>query len=197
MGRRIRRVSADWVHPVYTAENTRYREHIGQPIPLFEGTDLDKEIAEWDEGFRKWSDGLRPEGYDANGDSLWITPGDKPLEYRGVDDTWQEWTGNRPDPKNYMPSWPEAERTHIAMYEDTTEGTPISPVFKTGVALAHWLADNDASCFGYNTASFETWLRWIQEDGVVDSEEDIAEEMAALNSVEDNDPAQDKPIWAR
>lgn len=183
MGRSIRRVPSDWVHPVYTSENARFRELIGRPIPLFDGKDLDEEIAEWDEGLRKWSEGLRPDGYDADGNSIWVTPGDEPMRSRGRDDTWEEWTGGRPDPANYMPNWPAAERTHIAMYEDTTEGTPISPVFKTGEALAHWLADNHASCFGSNTASYESWLRWIREDGVVDSPEDVEAEMA-------------KPVWA-
>lgn len=66
------------------------------------------------------------------------------------------------EPPNYgcavMPQWPESERTHFQMYEDTTEGTPISPVFATIEELAHWLADNGASAFGNSTATYEQWL---------------------------------------
>lgn len=57
-----------------------------------------------------------------------------------------------------MPDWPESERTHYQMYEDTTEGTPISPVMESPEALARWLADNNASAFAGMTASYEAWL---------------------------------------
>ena len=51
--------------------------------------------------------------------------------------------------------------THFQMYEDTTEGTPISPVCETPEELATWLADNNASAFGSSTATRESWLRMI------------------------------------
>jgi len=62
------------------------------------------------------------------------------------------------DPDEYMPPWPAEERTHFMMYEDTTEGTPISPAFETPEELARWLADNGASSFGRMTATYEEWL---------------------------------------
>ena len=57
-----------------------------------------------------------------------------------------------------MPQWPDAERTHLMMYEDCSEGTPISPAFATPEELAHWLVDNGASAFGGMTATYEQWL---------------------------------------
>lgn len=57
-----------------------------------------------------------------------------------------------------MPDWPDSERTHYQMYEETTEGTPISPVMATPTELARWLADNEASAFGGITATYEQWL---------------------------------------
>ena len=63
------------------------------------------------------------------------------------------------DQENYMPDWPAEERTHFMMYEDTSEGTPISPAFATPEELARWLADTGASSFGSMTASYEAWLR--------------------------------------
>ena len=60
-----------------------------------------------------------------------------------------------------MPEWPEAERTHWQMYEDTSEGTPISPVMETPEMLARWLADTGASSMGRNTATYEQWLATI------------------------------------
>lgn len=47
------------------------------------------------------------------------------------------------------------------MWETTSEGSPMSPVFATAEELARWLTDTGASTFGYNTASYETWLRII------------------------------------
>ena len=47
------------------------------------------------------------------------------------------------------------------MYEDTSEGTPISPIFENAEDLAHWLADNKASAFGGMTATYEEWLSTI------------------------------------
>jgi hypothetical protein len=44
------------------------------------------------------------------------------------------------------------------MYEDTSEGTPISPAFGTPETLAQWLADTGASASGDMTATYEEWL---------------------------------------
>jgi hypothetical protein len=70
-----------------------------------------------------------------------------------------EYFAGGPLQDDYMPDWPEAERTHYQMYESTSEGTPISPVFPTPELLAQWLVDNNASAFATNTASYESWLR--------------------------------------
>lgn len=70
-----------------------------------------------------------------------------------------DWHGNAPDINDYMPDWPESEKTHFMMYEDTSEGTPISPAFSTPEELARWLVDNKASAFGDLTGTYEGWLR--------------------------------------
>jgi hypothetical protein len=68
---------------------------------------------------------------------------------------------DEPRPEEYMPEWPEHERTHLMMYETCSEGTPISPACKTAEELARWLADNDASAFGKMTATYDEWLAMI------------------------------------
>src|SRR6267378_1932339 len=78
-----------------------------------------------------------------------------------------DWYGGAPDLNDYMPNWPESERTHLMMYEDTSEGTPISPAFATAEELAHWLADTGASAFGKETASYEAWLATCKEGWAV------------------------------
>jgi hypothetical protein len=70
-----------------------------------------------------------------------------------------DWYGGGPKKEDYMPDWPAGERTHYQMYETCSEGTPISPVFATPEALAHWLADTGASSFADRTATYEQWLR--------------------------------------
>lgn len=47
------------------------------------------------------------------------------------------------------------------MWETTTEGSPISPVFSTPEELAKWLAENNASSFGGQTATYEQWMKMI------------------------------------
>ena len=63
-----------------------------------------------------------------------------------------------PDKNDYMPDWPESKADHFMMYEDTSEGTPISPAFKTPEELAKWLTDNNASSFANMSATYEQWL---------------------------------------
>jgi hypothetical protein len=72
--------------------------------------------------------------------------------------SFADWDGPEPDPTEYMPDWPESERTHYQMYETCSEGSPISPVMESPEALARWLADNGASSFGSMTATYEQWL---------------------------------------
>jgi hypothetical protein len=138
MGREVRRVSANWQHP---KNGDRYK-------PLY-GRSYSGAVAKWDEHNAKWNEGLRD---DWNG-------GWKPLDGEEEAETYADWDGDRPVEADYMPDWPEAERTHYQMYEDTTEGTPISPVCETPEELARWLADNNASAFAGQCASYESWLR--------------------------------------
>lgn len=110
--------------------------------------------------------------------STWKHPKDArghhvPMHARSYEEALQEWEkyaaahgteeaigymGERPRPEDYMPSWTAEEKTHLMMYETTSEGTPISPAFATPEELARWLADNKASAFGNMTATYEQWL---------------------------------------
>lgn len=63
----------------------------------------------------------------------------------------------------FMPVFAEGTATHYRMYENTSEGTPISPACATKEELARWLADNKASAFGSNTATYEQWLGTIEQ----------------------------------
>lgn len=69
-----------------------------------------------------------------------------------------DWGGMPPDPNYYRPDWGPEERTHFQMYENTSEGTPISPVFADVESLCRWLAETGASSFAGMTASYESWM---------------------------------------
>ncbi|MGV3723624.1 MAG: hypothetical protein ACO1SX_22230 [Actinomycetota bacterium] len=60
-------------------------------------------------------------------------------------------------------AWTETEPPEgegYQLWETTSEGSPISPVFSTPEALADWCTEN-ASIFGGEKASRETWWRMI------------------------------------
>jgi hypothetical protein len=139
MGREVRMVPPNWEHP---------KNDAGDDTPLMDG--LCKALSGWRREKAMWDLGYR-EGWGKD-EPAWVPIEEK---YAG---SFEDWTGGEPDPDDYMPDWAPEFRTHFQMYEDTSEGTPISPVEETPEALARWLADNNASAFGGMTATYEQWL---------------------------------------
>ena len=144
MGREVRRVPADWQHPKQWRTGWTDGRSVEEFKPLFPGERYQPAVDEWDEECAKWKSGWRPGHCDEP-------------HYRAM--TYEQWSGQRPHRDDYMPDWPAEQRTHLMMYEDTSEGTPISPAFETPEELARWLTDNGASAFGSSTGSYEGWLR--------------------------------------
>lgn len=142
MGREVRRVPADWQHPKHGVPDWRTGRMVERFKPLL-GGNWAQDAREWDEAREKWERGEFPE---------YASEESRKLPY-------DQWSGRRPYSEDYMPDWPAEQRTHFMMYEDTSEGTPISPAFATPEELARWLVDNNASAFGDSTASYEAWLR--------------------------------------
>lgn len=142
MGREVRMVPADWQHPKEEVPHWRTGRMEERFTPLYESGWADR-AKEWDAEREKWERGEFP-------------------DYAGTESKalpYDQWAGKRPYSGDYMPDWPAAQRTHLMMYENTSEGTPISPAFATPEELARWLADNGASAFGSDTADYEHWLR--------------------------------------
>lgn len=69
----------------------------------------------------------------------------------------EEYEAWKPTPIPEGPGW--------QMWETTSEGSPISPVFDTPEKLARWLADTGAKTFGPMTTDYETWLKMIKGPG--------------------------------
>lgn len=143
MGREVRRVPQNWDHP---------KNEYGNYKPLL-GSSFKESLKDWEEGKKQWYNGFR-ESWDDK--KPW-----KPKEEDELEMSYEEWGGEKPVKEDYMPEWDEKELTHIQMYEDTSEGTPISPVFDNAEDMAKWLADNNASAFGSMTATYEQWLSTI------------------------------------
>lgn len=76
--------------------------------------------------------------------------------------------------KNYEPPIGEGWQ----MWETTSEGSPMSPIFSTPEELAQWLTDSKASAFGRETATYSQWMGMIKagwamsavsHDGIIES----------------------------
>lgn len=141
MGREVRMVPPGWQHP--KDENGRY-------IPLYQGP-YSEAGSDWDEAWAAWQRG-EIENYGEG--PKWKPKCESALACA----RYTDWAGARPSPDDYMPDFPEGTATFLCMYEDTSEGTPISPAFETPEELARWLTDNEASAFGSMTATYEQWL---------------------------------------
>ena len=50
------------------------------------------------------------------------------------------------------------------LWENTSEGSPLTPVFETIEELAKYCADtaNNVTIFGSDTLCYESWLKWIE-----------------------------------
>lgn len=143
MSREVRRVAANWQHPKHAVPNYSTGRLVDRYKPLYPGENYQPRVDEWDEECAKWKAGWRPDHCDGADQAM----------------CYEQWAGQRPHRDDYMPNWPDDQRTHLMMYEDTTEGTPISPAFESPEELARWLSDNGVSAFGSSTASYEGWLR--------------------------------------
>lgn len=155
MGREARRVHPDWEHQM--SESGRGEDY----VPLLEpAKPIAELIADWDAELAQWQRGEHPMQIEEHQLSAVTRTNVEPTR-----ECYEGWYGKRPDAAEYMPYWTDAEATHWQMYEDTTEGTPISPVFATPEELARWLADTDASAFAGQSASYEAWLATIRRGG--------------------------------
>lgn len=144
MGREIRRVPPTWVHPLGVN---------GRPIPLRYGAGGRYEAcaAEWDKECALWAAGVHP---------------DHDPKYRH----FSEWDGERPRGEDYMLVGVSDETcTHLQLYETTSEGTPIGPVFADIEALCAWAEDGATTFASFKTSAAE-WRRMLEKGHVYHEE---------------------------
>lgn len=133
MGREVRHVPANWQHPKEQVYDSVTDVMVETFRPLYPYEEYMSDVNEWDDECAKWKTGWRPD--EANSEV-------QAMEY-------EQYAGQRPHRDDYMPNWPTEERTHLMMYENVTEGTPISPACATAEELVRWLKENGASRFAH------------------------------------------------
>lgn len=145
MGRELRKVPANWEHP---------KKEDGTWQPMFDEFYLDA-LEEWLTNHKSWMDGTHQ--------NLKDDPSLKEMY-----PFYAMYGGDPPDVDYYQTrKFQPEELTHIQLYESTTEGTPISPVFKADELdkLCEWAANN-ATTFGSYKTTKENWMKMLN-DGLV------------------------------
>ena len=144
MGRELRKVPANWEHP---------RGDDGNYIPMFDKNYGDA-FKVWLEEIELWEKGTHPD--------LLRNPalkGDYPF--------YPMWEAC-PNPDQYhTKKFGKDELTHVQLYETTSEGTPISPVFHKDdfEKLCEYAAKN-CTTFAWFRATKEEWKRMLLADFV-------------------------------
>lgn len=127
MGRKIRRVPADWEHPKYTGENAPSRNRIRDYKPLLD-EDFETAARKWLDECIAWENGTH--------EALKGSP-----ELKSEYPFYWEYGDDPPERDYYRPKWGDEERTHYQVYETVSEGTPVTPAFATKEELANYLID--------------------------------------------------------
>jgi len=141
MGREIRKVPANWEHP---------RKSNGNYQPMFNRFYGDA-IAEWIENHNKWEDGTHDNLVDGS-----CTKEEYPF--------YAMWGGGPPTVEYYQTKkYAPEELTHIQLYEDTSEGTPKSPVFRADEfdKLCEYAAEHYTT-FASFRATKEEWAEMLK-----------------------------------
>lgn len=120
MSRELRRVPANWDHPISERRSGNYG-----PQPIRDSS-FEDAAAEWKKEFAEWENGVRPSCFCAS--------------ESGHMEFW-EYSGDPPDRKYYRP-WKDEDATWYQVWETVTEGTPVTPPFETQQELIDYLVAN-------------------------------------------------------
>jgi len=135
VGREIRHVPENWEHPKkideYTGEK-RFR-------PLFQ-QDFKKAYSDFKKELKEW---YREQDAFENGKVFELKSKNR-VYSKENGNTYEDWAGEPPSPPSpydYMPkgNW-------YQLFENVSEGTPLSPPFATKKELVEWLVNNPDYC---------------------------------------------------
>lgn len=114
MGREIRRVPANWRHPLYESP---YHGLTFKPLLNMNFAD---HLKEWQDGKAQWDAQTHPN----------FT----------TDYSWEDYFGEAPSAETFVPYDPGAEQPWYQMYETVSEGTPCTPAFADPEDLIYYLS---------------------------------------------------------
>jgi hypothetical protein len=114
MGREVRRVPPDWDHPICPA--------YGRYTPLY-GRNYEEAAKEWANNCALWERGEHPDQLNGDGEQC---------------KHFWEWDGDPPNKYDFVEYLPE-EATWYQLYENASEGTPVTPPFETKEELIEHL----------------------------------------------------------
>lgn len=170
MSRQLRRVPANWKHPKFYRKNFFFEEEynvelVYRPLSQYDYKedvkDYKKNLKDWLKGQKKWNKGIYWDDLDGTEKSKkvmfrkWLENIEEDRKKHGFKDdyrydekikyitgicTWEDVAGkipSMPDPDDYMP-----DGDWYQLYETVSEGTPLSPPFKTTEELINWLSNN-------------------------------------------------------
>ncbi|MBM3712642.1 MAG: hypothetical protein FJW56_04295 [Actinobacteria bacterium] len=130
MGREIRRVPANWEHPkrINPCNNKKEFRPMYQRGFKEAYADFEKELKRWYQEYEAFENGK-------------IFNYKDKIYSKQNGNTYEDWAGEpplQPNPYDYMSigDW-------YQLFEDVSEGTPLSPPFKTKEELIEWLIHND------------------------------------------------------
>jgi len=163
MAREVRMVPQNWEHPKDENDNfipldkaEKYKNAINNWMKEFHtSNDLEEQRVHWDNneahyGSTEWH-AKEKEDYGISFDEF--------IEKKRPRNKIEEWSAN--SSRNYMPEFAADEAKYYQMYENTSEGTPISPPMETKEALAHWLVQHRETAFSNITTNYEEWMDLI------------------------------------
>ena len=163
MGRELRRVPANWQHP----RGTFKRGFVNAEgyLPMKDQT-LEEAQAEWDRNNELWEKKQHPDQIKAARSGRPMSDPLNPLRH-----TWESWTSERPHAGQswWRPAY-EGEPTHYQVYENTTEGTPVSPVLDSEEAIVAWLVEHQDVTFEFARSVLKGWLKGIPEPTMIITE---------------------------
>lgn len=164
MSTELRRVPKDWQHPSDHRDADRYESKLAYvPPPFYRWRPLlDKD---WATAEREWwrdriAHAVKRALYYLPSLFGWLEP---PSEV-----CWPWTLEDHPRPRylDYRPRWQKRERTHYQLYEDVSEGTPISPVCATVDELVEWCAAQTKEVWvGTQGMTRAEWQRFFERGG--------------------------------
>ena len=218
MSREVRRVPMGWQHPMEWQEAWNFRQGRMKmqllPKPMLNGSDYKRHLSSWNEEaaelacrqgthweFRKkyHLTGYRRE----ESEPLSVRPFEVAgvaVEVRDEDHLYSLLTAdhieNKPSREDYMPDFAEHDPDTLgwAIYETTSEGTPLTPTFATPEELATWCVEHKVSTFGDFTADYDSWLAMIHygwaPSAVISPGGGFQSGVEAVTRKEDNGPCR-------